>query len=32
MVRATQTIVREVREDSTQCEKVVSQEAGAQTD
>lgn len=32
MVRAIQTIVREVREDGTQCEKVASKEAGAQTD
>jgi len=32
MVRATQTIVKEVREDGTQCEKVASQEAGAQTE
>jgi hypothetical protein len=32
MVRAIQTIVREVREGGTQCEKVASQEAGAQTD
>lgn len=31
MVRAVQTIVKEVREDGTQCEKVATHENGAQT-
>ena len=32
MVRAVQTIMKEVREDGTQCDKVASHENGAQTD
>ncbi len=32
MVRAVQTIVNEVREDGTQCEKVATHENGVQTD